>query len=216
MIEAIFHENINVVSVSGLFQWDYGQRLKIKGLELPPVVEVHFSNNLEKEAIVMTGTQDGDDTVVDIPDVLLTKYHDITAYVYVIGSNSGETVKAVILKVEPRVKPQNFVEQVPDADIVLSDVVDKINQNIADNASFKQTIETEHDAFMARIEADQEAYQQQWNETVEDKIDEAQQATSQCYDAIGALQLEYYDMNGGDPFTEMSEDDMDANGGYPA
>lgn len=216
MIEAIFHENINVVSVSGLFQWDYGQRLKIKGLELPPVVEVHFSNNLEKEAIVMTGTQDGDDTVVDIPDVLLTKYHDITAYVYVIGSNSGETVKAVILKVEPRVKPQNFVEQVPDADIVLSDVVDKINQNIADNASFKQTIETEHDAFMARIEADQEAYQQQWNETVEDSIDEAQYATSACYDAIGALQLEYYDMNGGDPFTEMSEDDMDANGGYPA
>lgn len=216
MIEAIFHENINVVSVSGLFQWDYGQRLKIKGLDLPPVVEVHFSNNLEKEAIVMVGTQDGDDTVVDIPDVLLTKNHDITAYVYVIGSNSGETVKAIIMKVEPRVKPQNFVEQVPDADIVLSDVVDKINQNIADNASFKQTIETEHDAFMAQITSDQEAYQAQWDAEVEDSIDEAQYATSACYDAIGALQLEYYDMNGGDPFTEMSEDDMDANGGYPA
>lgn len=216
MIEAIFHENINVVSVSGLFQWDYGQRLKIKGLDLPPVVEVHFSNNLEKEAIVMVGTQDGDDTVVDIPDVLLTKYHDITAYVYVIGSNSGETVKAVILKVEPRVKPQNFVKQVPDADIVLSDVVDKINQNIADNASFKQTIETEHDAFMAQITADQEEYQAQWDAEVEQSITEAQQATNQAYDVIGALQVEMYDMNGGDPFTEISEDDMDANGGYPA
>lgn len=216
MIEAIFHDNINVVSVSGLFQWDYGQRLKIKGLDLPPVVEVHFSNNLEKEAIVMTGTQDGDDTVVDIPDVLLTKNHDITAYVYVIGSNSGETVKAIIMKVEPRVKPQNFVLEVPDAEIVLSDVVDMVNQNIADNASFKQTIETEHDAFMAQITADQEEYQAQWDAEVEQSITEAQQATNQAYDVIGALQVEMYDMNGGDPFTEMSEDDMDANGGYPA
>lgn len=205
MIEAIFHDGINVITVMGLTQWDYGQQLKIKGLDLPPTIEVHFSNNVEKEAIVMVGTQETDGTVVDIPDVLLEKCHDITAYVYVIELDSGETIKAINLKVEPRVKPSDYISQNPDAQEILEEAIAKINANIADNTAFKE-----------QLEADQEEYQAHWDAEVEQSITEAEQATNQCYDAIGALQLEIYDMNGGDPFTETSDDDMDANGGYPA
>lgn len=46
-------------------------------------------------------------------------------------------------------------------------------------------------------------------------VDEAQTATQQCLDAISSLQLEIYDMNGGDPMAEVSDDDFDVNGGYP-
>ena len=36
-------DNDSFTSVYGVWQWDYGQILRIEGLQLPPVVEVHFS-----------------------------------------------------------------------------------------------------------------------------------------------------------------------------
>lgn len=66
-----------------------------------------------------------------------------------------------------------------------------------------------------QLRQDQEDYQAKWEEEVDGSIKEAQQATVQCYDAISSLQLEIFDMNGGDPFTQPSEGDLDANGGYP-
>lgn len=33
----------NYKSVTGLWQWDYGQVLRIQGLNLPKAVEIHFS-----------------------------------------------------------------------------------------------------------------------------------------------------------------------------
>ena len=52
LIKAIFNEEINVVTVPGLIQWDYGQKLLILGLNLPDVTEVHFaSDTLYSEAI---------------------------------------------------------------------------------------------------------------------------------------------------------------------
>lgn len=205
MIEAIFQNGVNYITLSGLTQWDYGQQLKISGLDFPEVIEVHFSNNVEKEAIVMLGTKESNYVLVDIPDVLLEKSYDITAFIYIVGDNSGETVRSVVLKVEPRVKPSDYISQNPDAQEILEEAISKINANIADNTAFKE-----------QLEADQEEYQAHWDAEVEQSITEAEQATNQCYDAIGALQLEIYDMNGGDPFTEVSDDDMDANGGYPA
>lgn len=67
-----------------------------------------------------------------------------------------------------------------------------------------------------QLRQDQEEYQAKWEQEVDGSIKEAQQATVQCYDAISSLQLEIFDMNGGDPFTESTEEDLDANGGYPS
>lgn len=51
----------------GLFQYDYGQRLILEGIELPPVYEIHFSNSsLEDSKICI-----GDETGIDIPDEYL-------------------------------------------------------------------------------------------------------------------------------------------------
>ena len=51
-----------------LYQYDYGQKLIITGIELPDYYEVHFSNELHGEAV----TSIGDDSGVDIPDAVLT------------------------------------------------------------------------------------------------------------------------------------------------
>ena len=109
MIDAIFSEVIQTVTLTGLFQWDYGQKMQIKGLTLGETMEVHFSNVKDKEAVVMVATKQGDSYIVDIPNILLEKSLDIIAWIYAIGSNSGETVKTAILKVEPRIKPQDVV-----------------------------------------------------------------------------------------------------------
>ena len=205
MIEAIFQGGVNYVTLSGLVQWDYGQKLKIQGLDFPEVCEVHFSNNVEKEAIVMVGVKTDDYIIVDIPDVLLQKSHDITAFIYFVENDSGETVKAVILKVDPRVKPSDYISQNSEAQEILEEAINKMNESIAGNIAFKE-----------QIEQDQEEYQAHWDAEVEQSITDAQQATNQCYDAISSLQLEIYDMNGGEPNTEVTEDTLDANGGYPA
>ena len=72
-----------------LYQWDYGQILKITGIPLPEAYEVHFSNS---ETGGSTLTQIGDATGVTIPDELLTTGSDIWAFLYLHeGENDGET-----------------------------------------------------------------------------------------------------------------------------
>ena len=158
MIDAIFSEVIQTVTLTGLFQWDYGQKMQIKGLTLGETMEVHFSNVKDKEAVVMVATKQGDSYIVDIPNILLEKSLDIIAWIYAIGSNSGETVKTAILKVEPRIKPQDFVSQNPDAQALLDDVLNKINNNIKDNAEFKQNITTQHTNFENKINNEWNTY----------------------------------------------------------
>ncbi len=65
-------------------------------------------------------------------------------------------------------------------------------------------------------------YFEKSKEKLDDLIDQTNEsqkdvknAVAQCYDAISALQLETFDMDGGDPFTQASEEDIDVNGGYP-
>ncbi len=78
-----------------------------------------------------------------------------------------------------------------------------------------EQIKQEQETFINEQNADREEYQNQLEERVDGSIQEAKNATKQCYDAISALNLEIYDMDGGDPFTQASEDDVDVNGGYP-
>lgn len=55
----------------------------------------------------------------------------------------------------------------------------------------------------------------EWDEKVDPAIQEAINATNLCNDAVSSLQLEFFDMNGGDPFTDSTEYELDVNGGYP-
>lgn len=109
-IVAIF-DGESVVTVDGLDQWDYGQKIFIQGLNLPRNVEIHFSLQ-EKvgEAEPRIGiTKDGI-TEVPIPDSMLENkdsYCDykIYSYVYITDETSGETIRKIVLKVKTRPKP---------------------------------------------------------------------------------------------------------------
>lgn len=100
--------------VSGLWQYDYGQVLRIQGLNLPTAVEIHFSLQ-EKggETVTRIGTSKDRVTDVVIPDSFLENEdtdmdYKIYAFVYLTDSESGHTEYKIAMSVKSRPKPQPF------------------------------------------------------------------------------------------------------------
>ena len=114
MITAVFTSGFDHTEVSGLWQYDYGQKLRIQGLSLPPAVEIQFSLNKsggDSESRVGI-TKDGV-TDVTIPDSMLenggsVQNYYIYAFIYITDETSGKTVKWVQLHVNSRPKPEAF------------------------------------------------------------------------------------------------------------
>lgn len=109
MITAEFKKGYNTVTVTGLWQWDYGQKLLITGLSLPKLVEVHFSStDPEGDASRTAGFSSTNGTEVDIPDSLLTGAGNIYAFIYLSDETEGETIKKIIMPVTARPKPEDY------------------------------------------------------------------------------------------------------------
>lgn len=89
-----------------LWKGDYGQTLRITGLDLPSAVAVHFAADRMEEAIPMVGTTTGGNTDVLIPDSLLKIdapwNYTIHAYVYITDETSGQTRYEIIIGVKLR------------------------------------------------------------------------------------------------------------------
>lgn len=102
----------NYANVYDVYQWDYGQVLRIEGLKLPNMVEIHFS--LEEtggKAVSRIGTTKDGATDVIIPDSMLenegaTGTYKIYAWVYLTDADSGSTEYKVTIHVKARSKPE--------------------------------------------------------------------------------------------------------------
>lgn len=91
-----------------LWQHDYGQKIQIKGLDLPEVFEVHFAwKDIEKAKVVTGSTVDGV-SIVDIPNIALEQRRAITAYIYLSNAVEGETVNTILMTVNKRKAPEGF------------------------------------------------------------------------------------------------------------
>ena len=111
MLEAIFTKGVDEIEVSGLTQWDRGQKLNITADDLPSIYQVHFAFKGAKKALIV---QVLNNEAAGIPDELLTQPRDLVAYVYFIGEDgSGETVRTINLPVTPREKPEDYTELPP-------------------------------------------------------------------------------------------------------
>lgn len=120
-----------------LYQYDYGQKLNIVGLELPQSFEVHFA--LKTGGTTMTVL--GADNTVSIPDELLQTKGDITAYIYLhTGESDGETEYKIRIPVIERPQPSDYEPTPVEQDIIaqtvaaLNSAVDYVD-TIADNLS---------------------------------------------------------------------------------
>ena len=119
MVTAVFDQsgNCRVIygdspEVKNLWQWDYGQVLRIQGLKLPSIVQIHFSlRKAGGESVTRLGiTKDGV-TEVPIPEFVLenqgtTIPYDFYAFVYLTDETSGRTAYKITINVKSRPKPE--------------------------------------------------------------------------------------------------------------
>ena len=112
MIIANFGDGSDPKIIYDLYQWDYGQVLRIQGLTLPPAVEIHFSYSAAGgESVTRIGTTKDGATDATIPDSMLEnegtgKDYNIYVFIYLTDQTSGKTVKRAVIKVRSRPKPE--------------------------------------------------------------------------------------------------------------
>ena len=119
--------------VTGLDQYDYGQILRIQGLNLPTAVEIHFG--LEETGGTTTTrigvTKDGV-TDVPIPDSMLKNGdtsldYTIYAFVYLTDETSGKTVHRIRMQVKARSKPELLNK--PEDKELFQKAIEAVNQS---------------------------------------------------------------------------------------
>lgn len=117
----------------GLIQYNYGQILRIHGLDLPPAVEIQFSYR-EKGGVTENriGTTKDGVTEVQIPDKMLknngtTQDYAIWVFVYVTDATSGNTVYRIKLYVDSRPAPGSEISEDPDESHILDKAVNAVN-----------------------------------------------------------------------------------------
>lgn len=107
IVTAVFKGSKNT-KVSDVWQWDYGQVLRIQGLDLPTAVEVDFAVAGASESIARIGTTKDGVTDVVIPDSLIETGKNLVAYIYLRDSASGNTEYQIDMFVTKRAKPEAY------------------------------------------------------------------------------------------------------------
>ena len=137
MITAVFTDNSDYARATGLWQWDYGQRLRIEGLKLPAAVEIHFALTEQSgDAITRVGTTKDGVTEVVIPDSMLENQaagatYEIYAWIYLADKISGKTIKRISVQVKRRPKPEEH--DTPEDAELFRDAIEAVNAS-ADRA----------------------------------------------------------------------------------
>lgn len=112
IVTAVFQDDEQYCRIRNVWQYDYGQVLRIQGLTLPPAVEIHFSlTDTGGESITRVGVTKDNVTDVIIPDSLLEneesdQNYNIYAFVFLTTRNSGNTEYRIKIPVKARPKPE--------------------------------------------------------------------------------------------------------------
>lgn len=137
MIIANFAKGDTTKTLYGLWQWDYGQILRIQGLDLPTAVEIHFSlRDKGGEAVTRIGTTKDGVTDVTIPDSMLENNSSaadyvIYAFVYLTDETSGQTEYKICMQVKARPRPEAF--DTPEDTELFREAIQQVNDS-ADRA----------------------------------------------------------------------------------
>lgn len=171
---AVFN-GTDTARVYGLWQWDYGQVLRIQGLSLDPAVEIHFSlQERGGESTPRIGiTKDGVTDVV-IPETMLenggtTQDYCIYAWIYVADEESGQTEKKITMSVKSRPKPQAFSN--PEDAQLFREAIAAVNESAVDARNAEESAEAwahGHPDYPERDEDNAAYYAEQAKQTLED------------------------------------------------
>ena len=145
MIIAAFNEKDTYVTIYGLYQYDYGQVLRIQGLNLPSAVEMHFAlQDKGGESITRIGTTKDGVTDVLIPDSMLenngtSSDYKIYAFVYIADEISGKTERRIEMSVKSRPKPEAF--DCPEDAELFREAIKAVNESATRSAESERQAE---------------------------------------------------------------------------
>ena len=147
MVVAEFKGNETTKYVGDVYQYDLGQVLCIKGLNLPKFVEIDFTlqetgSTTESEVGI---TRNGV-TEVEIPNHMLINNdtnanYMIYAFVYLTDETSGETIRKIRISVKARSKPENFTA--PEDTKLFQEAIKTVNES-AERAESAEQKAAEH------------------------------------------------------------------------
>lgn len=149
-------------TVAGLWQYDYGQILRLQGIKLPTAVEIHFSLQ-EKggESVTRVGTTRDNVTDVVIPDSMLendaaTMDYKIYAFIYLADSESGQTEYKISMSVKSRPRPESFERQ-EDAELFRTAIAEVNKSATSAQESATKSATAKDESIAASKEAKQSA-----------------------------------------------------------
>lgn len=152
IVTAIFKDSTHT-KVSDVWQYDYGQILRIQGLDLPTAVEVDFAVAGASESIARIGTTKDGVTDVVIPDSLIETGNNLVAYIYLRDAESGNTEYQIDMLVTKRAKPEAYDR--PEDKELFSQAIEAVN-TAADRAE-KARQTAQEAAQKAGLDAEQTA-----------------------------------------------------------
>lgn len=131
ILAVVFDPESSTARASGLWQYDYGQVLRIQGLDLPKAAEIHFSLDQKSgESIARIGTTKDGVTDAPIPDSVLeyntSQNYNIYAFIFLSDTNSGNTEYRITIPVKARPKPE--VPGDPEEPELFREAIEAVNQ----------------------------------------------------------------------------------------
>lgn len=134
---AVFEPESKYAKTTGLWQYDYGQILRLQGLDLPKAVEIHFSlSETGGESVTRIGTTRDGVTDVLIPDSILENNdvisnYSIFAFVFLTDDKAGNTEYRVKIPVKARPRPE--IPGTPEEPELFRETINAVN-DAADRA----------------------------------------------------------------------------------
>lgn len=150
-IKATFPAGVTDITVNGLHQWDYGQKLEIQADDLPAVVEVHFAYAGARDAVVRVCEVVDGVTEATIPDQCLEQTSPVLAWIYVIDGAAGATAKTVVLPIIARTQPQPSATVPEEYTDRYTELITAVNAMMG---SIQEELENAADTVEARITED--------------------------------------------------------------
>lgn len=93
-----------------LWRYDCGQTLKFRGIKITDGTELQLYQGEYNTRTFVT------DRTASIPDCLFVQITPINAYLYVVGENGGITVTKIIIIIQDRPQPADYVAPTPPVD----------------------------------------------------------------------------------------------------
>lgn len=142
-------------TVDPLYQWDKNQVLEIRGLSLPSIPEIHFTNDAMERSIVRQSTINSAGIItVMIPNSLLQKPYTVKAYICIYEGDTFKTLYSINIPVKARKMPTDYTIE-NDEEIYSFNALENLVYNTEAKydalASKYENIDSEIDGMMSTV-----------------------------------------------------------------